>query len=992
MTLRAWRAGVAVVVSLLAAQTLSFASPQAWIELRSPHFVVVSNGSERDVRQVADHFETIRAVFRNYFGTVSSDEQPIVIVAARDESTLKPLLPDAWTKKGAAHRSGIYLAGLDKSYVGLRLDVSLNQSAYEPYEPIYHEYVHYLMRRMIPHLPVWMVEGLAEFYGNTRIESQKVLVGTPSTTNVMILRTKTALPVSMLFEVDHSSPYYNEENKTSIFYVESWALTHYLITRDWHRNTHLLNDFVTLLVNNTPQTDAALPTIGDPKALQTALSQYIYRLSFSAERLDKPKIEQGDFRVRPMSEAESLAVRADFMTHEGQYAKAVGMLEESVKLDPKLAIAYENMGMAYVRQGNRADAEKYLAQALELNPQSYVANYYYGASLLGEILPNDDAVKRAEESLRAAVKSNPGFAPAYDTLAYCLARPGSHESLAEAHEMALKAVQQEPGDVGHRVRLVEVLMAMGRADDAIHEATLAVPLAKTPTDQSAASGALEAAQEFQVSQKKTQELLEAQDSAASVGTTASPKPQEPTAGASAQGGVQVLSDTMGVDFDPYLKAIVKIVNENWHSLLPPTVFPPIRKSGTVSIEFAIMKDGTVRGMKLAGSSGDPLLERASWGSITNSVPFPLLPQEYPGKLLQLRFIYCYNDACNPGPKNPALKDPVQDIKRKLTEDLDNDKTAKADLENDIATVTKLLDAGSLDSTDDGGARYFRAAAQFRLGALREAKGLPQDKGAAEQALSDLDRIIAGKFDLSAVGVTIPNAQYYAGLIAWSRLHSDSRAYSYWKLCADSAHAGCMLNLVSAYTVGWAGLHPDPNKALELSLKVFDSGTTNNCAGARAARSIARLMYFTGATTDKDNDPVSWVQKSYGLSDQFETRPNSKGGCGGAEGRVEEFLYRLARDDRQNDLLGQASQHLDDDSPTVAALINYFSGSIDAKAFETEITAVKSESARCDAFFDALWYADITHNTALAKNYYDRLSQFDKFACGSALVFAEKFRH
>src|SRR5215467_1277847 len=134
MTFKTWRASVAVVLSLLAAQTLSFAGSHAWIELRSPHFVVVSNASEHEARQVANQFETIRAVFREYFGTVSSNEQPIIILAARDESTLKPLLPDAWTKKGTAHRSGIYLTGLDKNYIGLRLDVSLNQSANELYE------------------------------------------------------------------------------------------------------------------------------------------------------------------------------------------------------------------------------------------------------------------------------------------------------------------------------------------------------------------------------------------------------------------------------------------------------------------------------------------------------------------------------------------------------------------------------------------------------------------------------------------------------------------------------------------------------------------------------------------------------------------------------------------------------------------------------------------------------------------------------------------
>jgi len=117
-------------------------------------------------------------------------------------------------------------------------------------------------------------------------------------------------------------------------------------------------------------------------------------------------------------------------------------------------------------------------------------------------------------------------------------------------------------------------------------------------------------------------------------------------GAAAQGGVEILSDTMGVDFNPYLKRILQIVNENWYHVMPESVYPPIRKSGTVAIEFAIMKDGKVQGMRLEGSSGDPPLERASWGSITNSVPFPPLPREFAGEYLQLRFIYCYNDACN----------------------------------------------------------------------------------------------------------------------------------------------------------------------------------------------------------------------------------------------------------------------------------------------------------------------------------------------------------
>jgi TonB family protein len=120
-------------------------------------------------------------------------------------------------------------------------------------------------------------------------------------------------------------------------------------------------------------------------------------------------------------------------------------------------------------------------------------------------------------------------------------------------------------------------------------------------------------------------------------------------GASAQGGLEVLSDTMGVNFDPYLKRVLQTVDRNWKLIMPESVFPPIRKSGVVAIEFAILKDGSVSGMKLAGSSGDAALERPAWGSITNSNPFPPLPSEFKGQYLYLRFNYCYNDAC---PRQP----------------------------------------------------------------------------------------------------------------------------------------------------------------------------------------------------------------------------------------------------------------------------------------------------------------------------------------------------
>ncbi|MGD0792161.1 MAG: TonB family protein [Terriglobales bacterium] len=114
-------------------------------------------------------------------------------------------------------------------------------------------------------------------------------------------------------------------------------------------------------------------------------------------------------------------------------------------------------------------------------------------------------------------------------------------------------------------------------------------------------------------------------------------------GAKALDQAEILTDTMGVDFGPYLTRIVQIVRQNWYSIMPESVYPPILKQGKLAIEFVILKDGKVSNMAVRTSSGDVPLDRAAWGSITASTPFPPLPKEFPGQILGLRFYYFYNE-------------------------------------------------------------------------------------------------------------------------------------------------------------------------------------------------------------------------------------------------------------------------------------------------------------------------------------------------------------
>jgi TonB family protein len=105
------------------------------------------------------------------------------------------------------------------------------------------------------------------------------------------------------------------------------------------------------------------------------------------------------------------------------------------------------------------------------------------------------------------------------------------------------------------------------------------------------------------------------------------------------GNLEVLSDTMGVDFGPYLQRVLHDVRENWYRAIPESAWA---KHGNLIIEFAITKDGKVAGMKLVAPSGDIPLDRAAWAGIAASDPFPPLPTEFGGQYLALRFRFFYN--------------------------------------------------------------------------------------------------------------------------------------------------------------------------------------------------------------------------------------------------------------------------------------------------------------------------------------------------------------
>jgi TonB family protein len=136
----------------------------------------------------------------------------------------------------------------------------------------------------------------------------------------------------------------------------------------------------------------------------------------------------------------------------------------------------------------------------------------------------------------------------------------------------------------------------------------------------------------------------------------------PAKPASVGGGLEILSDTMGVDFGPYLKELKETVQKHWYSVMPRSAMAPEMKSGKTVVKFAVMRDGTLANLKIEQSSGDQALDRAAYGALFNSSPLAPLPPGFTGNYLLVRANFFYNPAkaqSKPEEKKDSDADKVQ---------------------------------------------------------------------------------------------------------------------------------------------------------------------------------------------------------------------------------------------------------------------------------------------------------------------------------------------
>ncbi len=454
-----WVVFLVVCVLIVCAATAYSADP-TWYEIKSAHFRVLTDGSEKEGRVVAREFEQIRIVLATTLPTLQDSTVPLLILAARDEGSARRLIPEFW-KQSSPKPGEVFWYGSERRFCMVRLDVLRSgentRLASFPYQSIYHGYTSALLRENFRWLPTWIRIGFSEFFANTRFEGGKVYVGA-SGARSDYLKGNSLYRMTEFIDI---KPDYIP--RTQVFYAQGWALVHMLMMRP-NDEGKSLQRFVSLLESGKSQKDAFQQAIGDFEDIEKQLALYTSRRSFQNLVFSNlPLTREDSFSSRKISTAEADAEIGNFQLWQRDTRPARIRIEQALKADPQSSLAHEGMGFLHFNDGKRQEALREFERAVQLNERSYLA-HYYRAMLSPQAVSTEAADQNTfRSSLLRVLELNPNFAPAYVELAALDIR---QNNLKAALLRAQQARGLAPSKAGYHSLAAVLLRAVGRDEEA----------------------------------------------------------------------------------------------------------------------------------------------------------------------------------------------------------------------------------------------------------------------------------------------------------------------------------------------------------------------------------------------------------------------------------------------------------------------------------------------------------------------------------------------
>jgi tetratricopeptide (TPR) repeat protein len=476
------------IVLVLTLAGNAVAADGRWTIVRGQTLTVVGDQPAETLRDIAFRLERFRI---GVSGLIPNAGRPLpvptVVFAFGTRKAMQPFLPLAKNGRPAS-LGGYFHRDADVNYIALSLE------GFDESLPIvFHEYTHLLVRNAVRAVPVWLNEGLAEYYSTFTIsdDGTKAETGRPIPPHVRLLRER-YLPIADLIAVDAGSQLYDEGARRSIFYAESWALTHYLMI-EVPDGPAQINHYAADIARGRRPADAFFDAFGTtPDKFDEQLRRYLAHPMFRWRGFtfnDRVQIDVDD-RGRTLSAGEADAWLGDLQRRVRRLREAAARIESAVRLDDGAAVTQLALGLLRIEEGRISEAWPALERAVAIAPGDFMTQYAYGASLLREavqvdgMLADATALAHSQRALEAATTLNPFASEAWSWLAYAFML--DDDRLPAAEEAINHAIELAPGRLDYRLRWADISILRGHLVDA---RKLLTELAAVTTDRTISEGA-----------------------------------------------------------------------------------------------------------------------------------------------------------------------------------------------------------------------------------------------------------------------------------------------------------------------------------------------------------------------------------------------------------------------------------------------------------------------------------------------------------------------
>jgi Tfp pilus assembly protein PilF len=454
---------ILIVVLLLIVIKNARGASNTWTRISTPHFRVYTDSDEKEALALAEQFERACIVYKHLFPEMNIElHDPLYVVAIRGDRAADELMPA--TKSGNETIFGYFLPSHFRNYVILRLDT--NRIFH--FEQLYQAYSEVQFSGYGAGYPQWIDLGMEDFYLNSKLDGPQLELGFPSPAELDTLRHSKLIPLAQLMHAELSGDLAKDAAKRQIYQAESSALLHLLLQRDYVNKTSTVEEYIKLTCKHEDPVNAASSLFGDLTKLDADLSAYVnsaaYKAIVQSNASDLPAHDQ--FKVETLGSTDLDILRADDLAQQGKLDESQRLIDSVIKRSPDSLPAYEVLAGNAIRSGNKADARKYLAEAVKRGENNAQLLYRY-AELIYQSDHSKDAGKEMITVLRKADETNPNLPQVCDLLANLLLLNSSKTD--EPKSLEQRAIQLDPAVAHYHMTLAAILVIEGKLDDATRE-------------------------------------------------------------------------------------------------------------------------------------------------------------------------------------------------------------------------------------------------------------------------------------------------------------------------------------------------------------------------------------------------------------------------------------------------------------------------------------------------------------------------------------------